>query len=238
MLNERYGKFHETQIHRAGSCSPSKWGLIIIVLSIMLGGCTIPVPQGPTVIDKSFVTNNPCSPPCWYGLKLDVSNKEDVLATLSKLPFIELSSIREQSVRWNDSDAMYIRFSCISHKDKKCGGITIAGDKVKRISMAVHYELSLETTVSKLGAPDYVEYSVYHPEVGGCVISLEWQELGIVVNHLDTRNEGYCQYISDQNAIPKGIEVTEIHYIAEDRFTSETVDDSTRIPWPGFADNE
>lgn len=67
-----------------------------------------------TLMDRSFITGKPCAAPCWYGLELDVSNKDDVIAALDRLPFVDQASIGEFGTAWlEDENAIGISYGCL-----------------------------------------------------------------------------------------------------------------------------
>ena len=52
--------------------------------------------RGDAGIDRSFITDNPCAAPCWYGLKLESSGLEEYRQKLTELPFVEQGSVGQQ----------------------------------------------------------------------------------------------------------------------------------------------
>ena len=79
-----------------------------------------------------FVTGNPCSAPCWYGLQLNKSTEADVYSTLKKLDFVDQTSIGEWSVTWlNDADAKEIFYSCLYPNEKGCGSCSSISEQIE-----------------------------------------------------------------------------------------------------------
>jgi hypothetical protein len=186
-------------------------------------------------IDQSFLTNQPCASPCWYGLIPGEATKADVLETLKELPFIDYSSIREYGTVWNlDNAAESIRFGCSHPKKEGCGAALISDDQLKVLWLNVNFRLDIEMVVNKLGPSSYVDYGVYAPEVGGCIVSFSWPKLNIEASNLDTRNNRLCSIIQNQHNIPRKIEIQSMSYAVDEAFSPEPGGCCQRIEWPGF----
>jgi hypothetical protein len=48
-------------------------------------------------VDKSLITGDPCSPPCWHQLVPGESTEEEALEILQDLPFVDENTIELQS---------------------------------------------------------------------------------------------------------------------------------------------
>lgn len=184
--------------------------------------------------DKSFLTNLPCAPPCWYGLIPGEATKADVLKTLKELPFIDYATIREYRTVWNlDNAAESIRFGCSHPRKDECGAALISDDQLKELWLTVNFRLDVEMVITKLGPPTYVDYGGFQPEVGGCFLSLAWPDNGIGVDHTDTKSDWLCKTIQAKRGIPRNIEIEAIIYAVEDDF-AKPGGCCQRIEWPGF----
>ncbi len=51
------------------------WSLYAIFI-LVSGSCTS-AKEDP-LVDRSFLTKQPCAPPCWYRLELDKAGQEDI----------------------------------------------------------------------------------------------------------------------------------------------------------------
>ncbi len=186
--------------------------------------------------DRSFLTGQPCQPPCWYGLTLDKSNKEDVLTVLKGLPFVDQATVKTPGTVWlGDERAVEIRFGCTHPMTDPCGGALVSTNVVKQIWISVGYSLRFEKVVAQLGPPEYVDYGVYHPEAGGCSIELGWPEKGISVQSLDTSSDTQCRFIRETGHMPSNVQATILIYSVKEGFSSKPGGCCTRIKWPGFA---
>lgn len=186
--------------------------------------------------DRSFLTQQPCAAPCWYGLEPDKSTLDDVMATLRKLPSVDSSSIWEGTVYWGgDEGAKQIGFSCLHPKDQRCGGgFIFSRGVVKRISLTPAYELTFQMAVDRIGNPDYLEYRPYSPHGEGCWIGLYWAR-GIILQMSDRSSWEQCQEIQRLNTVSPIILVDDITYITRDAFAPPPKGMITsKTPFPGF----
>lgn len=70
--------------------------------------------------DQSFLNQQPCASPCWYGLEPDKSSAKEVYTTLSTLPFVDPTTIEEWGYIWlDDNRAKQVGFSCLHQKDRE-----------------------------------------------------------------------------------------------------------------------
>ncbi len=121
--------------------------LLVMLFGFTTTGCmsnsTISVDD--PLADHSFLTQQPCAAPCWYGLEPGKSTAHDVDTTLDKLPFVDSSTIWQSTVIWGDDDnAKQIGFGCLHPKDADCGGgMIISQGRLKRITLSPPYRLSL-----------------------------------------------------------------------------------------------
>lgn len=241
MLKIRSDPFHECSPHIVEQHLSQRavtW-LVMILIGAVMTGCSSEVDE--SLVDRSFVTQQPCPPPCWYGLQIDKSTEGELLSTLKTLPFIDQASIVKYNTVWqNDENALGISYGCLSVREDdwktRCGGADFSGGKLKSLWMAVNYELTFGTAVDLLNQPSHIDYGPYHAEVsgGGCIVDLIWPDKGIVIRAVQTTGNSICQSLRDGNGIDSNTEVQSIYYIAEEAFGPEPRACCTRISWPGF----
>ncbi len=213
---------------------PVNGGHWIILLVALLTACSQAVDPK---VDRSFITDDPCAAPCWYGLKLDESTTSDVLTTLATLEFVNPNFVRQFETSWTGRDkAQAVGFGCLHPTNNNCGEAIFVDDKLKSLWVAVGYELTLGEVVNKLGEADYVEFGLYHPEVGGCTVDFFWPTSGIIVGFLDTRSETICQGLRSGQPITPDLSITSIVYVAQVDSATTPSACCTRIDWPGLAD--
>jgi hypothetical protein len=200
--------------------------ILLILYCITVSGCEID-----PLIDRSLLTGQPCEPPCWYGIMVGESDEDDVISVLSELQFVNQQTI-SKSV---DNDILYW-FSCSHPDDENCGDIILVNGKVDRIIVSVHFRLTFEQVVEKLGVPDRVRYYPYHPDTGGCMVYLDWLEQGIAIQNLETRSDKLCRRLKEGKQIEPGIQVVTIEYTTEINLRERLCEQHTCVEWPGFSE--
>jgi hypothetical protein len=228
MIQVFFRLFHKTD-------SKNRFGMIRFLAAILLpalNSCSV----DPALIDRSFLTEETCKAPCWYGLEIDKSTKADILAKLDQLPFVEHNTYKEYGTVWmNDQNAKEIQFHCLNQPDEFCGGALISNNILKSLWLRVGYDLSFKQAVNKLGPPDFLEYEQFSMS-GKCRIDLLWIESGIDISSYENGSQG-CQSVADGNGVSPNKLVAAIFYFAREGF-GEPGTCCKRIPWPGFAKQE
>lgn len=216
--------------------------LLVSLLVIIVAGCNIKDTVKDTVVDpladRSFLTQQPCTSPCWYGLEPGKSSIDDVYATLNKLPFVDPASISESGYIWlGDNTAKEIDFSCLHPKNTKCDGIlNVAQGRLERITLNPPYPVTFQEAVDALNQPDRMNYQPFSPEGGGCFIVLVWSQKGVYVTSVEPKDSSKCQRIKDTGHIDPNIVITQIAYVAPKLLAPESkVFFPYTIPWLGFA---
>jgi hypothetical protein len=190
-------------------------------------------------VDRSFLTDEPCQAPCWYGLILDQSSEEDLLDTLRELQFIDHESIRLSrgySIL-GDDNAVIADWRCLDHITNLCGGAQLAHGTLKVLWYSVGYRLPYSLVVEKLGPPEHIDYGPYHPDVGGCQFRLRWPSIGISMRNIDVRTDFHCRAIEAGKGIKKTLNVLVIFFSVPELIEAEVPGCCKRIEWPGFSDN-
>ena len=181
-------------------------------------------------IDRSFLTDKPCTAPCWYGLELNISSQDEVINTLRQLSFVDQNSIQKVQGRSEDENLEELRFSCIRPEFRKCGRIVFREGKMWRITMSIGYHLTFAETVQKLGPPSAV-FLIPSVEVVGCTVSLSWPENKI-------RVEGDTRLSCSKYYTPNGVKVdpsTQVDFVSyRSDLTKEMVRQEGYEPWRGF----
>lgn len=228
--------FHNLELSKAVTeCRQRSFGLLILFVLLGVAGCSGAEATEDTLVDRSFLTGEPCAPPCWYGLELDKSSKADVFATLKGLPFIDPVAIREAGTVWLDDDvAQEIIYGCLQPKDAQCGGVLVSKDKVKLMWMFVGHELTFETVVYQLGPPNSLDYGVFNHD-GGCRISLNWPEQNISIDSVNKESYAPCQAIKNGEGVSANAKVRLIAYLVKEGFP-KPVGCCNGIAWPGFVE--
>jgi hypothetical protein len=213
--------------------------LLIIFFALIVPGCTsttTPTPIDDSLLDRSFLTQQPCAAPCWHGLEQDKSSKEDILAVLKTLPFVDSSKIVEH-VSELDSEADFeLSYGCLGFDFSRCGYAVVDDGKLRKLSVFVRYGLTFSATVDQLGPPAYVVYSNY-ASINACIIQLYWPEKGIIASNNNSNSTKPCEALANGDGIDPNANVTSLQYNStQDKYkiTCCKYDIDVRIPWPGF----
>jgi len=239
MLRGRFRIFVKPYLELIASQVQRK--IVLWLVLALFGWITVGCNQQPTkdpLADESFLTEQPCAPPCWYGLELDISTEEEVYSVIESLPFVDPATIRESQQHWLSYENVEtaIDFGCLHPQEHFCGEMRVAQDKLKLISLLVNYDLSFETVVDKLGPPEYVDYGIYGPEDSYCLIKLNWPEQSIVTRSLPLPMEDCIAIEQGKNRIFPNIKAGVIIYMVRERFLDRPASLDLRIQWPGFAE--
>jgi hypothetical protein len=187
------------------------------------------------ILDKSFLTGDPCSPPCWHGIIVNESTNEDVYQILPELPFVDPETIREWNRSWhNDDESIEIHYKCMTIGNDSCGGITLSEGLVKRIRFSVGDYATLDAVINRFGSPTFIEYGMWGAEMPGCLIDLEWTDLGISASYLNKKESKLCDGLQEGRGLPSNLSITSIAYFSKEAFPSELGGCCDRIKWPGF----
>jgi hypothetical protein len=206
--------------------------LIFFGLCILLTGCETPEP--PQNADRSFVTGQPCTAPCWYGIVPDKSTESEALEKLQELPFVDHAKIKEDK---NVGVFIYpnttkITFYYVSPSGTRCGLFVIMAGIVKDIYLDIRYPLQLKSAVNQLGQPGYIWYAPASPNGGGCEVFFHWPQKGIVLNTLSGQG---CSFLD--KGMPPDLQIDNVQYQSQEWETAAraTCANFDCISWPGFS---
>jgi hypothetical protein len=204
----------------------------ILLLTIILSACSTIKKDGSG--DQSFLTDEPCAAPCWYGIEPGKSTEEGVMKTLVKLPFIDPNSIKEYGTVWQgDDSAKSIMFNCIYPKITDCGEALVSGDKLRRLRLPNTYSLTFYSAVSKLGPPSYISYGVF-PPAGDCVVSVDWPNHGVSISNISNKEGNLCQTLPKGQKVPPNTKVIDIFYFEKLNSDKPIKNRNNTLEWPGF----
>jgi hypothetical protein len=152
-------------------------------------------PEFPTdpLVDRSFVTGQPCDAPCWYGMRLGKSDLEDIRTTLRELSFIDQSRIYEQSTGdFGPNEKLFLVHCTYSKESEFCATLKTSKDGyLSKIVITVAYELTLQTTIEHLGTPEYYTVSP-SPTENKCYVDVYWPDKEIIVSFIDSPRDRLC----------------------------------------------
>ena len=141
-----------------------------------------------SLVDRSFVSEQPCKAPCWYGLELGKARADEIRTTLSTLPFIKSNSIRE----YKNSEPLFIASCVYSNPDEDCVWIETSTDgTLSKIVLKTYYPLTLESVIERLGNPTYY---ISDPISGrdACQVHVYWPNASVMAILEVSPKERYC----------------------------------------------
>ncbi len=190
-------------------------------------------------VDRSFITQMPCASPCWYGLELDKSSKEEVISVLQTLPFVMKDSITVSDISYmygNDSYA--IHYDCsFTVKNHRCGTLEIVNGTLKSNWYQLGYELEISEIVDLIGPPDFVQFRTPIAEIGGCDLVFFWQDLNIAVSYYHQRITKPCDFVIAHEKINPNQKIIFIDFQSDD-FLLRWLNGGKTITWPGYSDSK
>jgi len=210
--------------------------LLLVLLVLLLTACV--GKQDDPLIDRSFITSQPCAAPCWYGLEPDKSSREDIYATLHKLPFVDQTSINEYiTMGPNDEQDINVGWSCSHPKNDTCGGSArFSANKLESLYLTPGYILTFSDTVQIYGPPSYAKY---FPRMDPkCDLSLVWPTQGISISGQLPK---WCPSLDEiETGLPinPNIQVIGISLESPDILQNWIAQSHDGYqPWPGFSEN-
>ncbi len=181
------------------------------------------------LVDRSFVTGQPCEAPCWYGLRLGESTLDDIRKTLPELPFVDNSRIREQPTgEFGPNEKSFVVRCTYSTEADLCAELTTSKDgKLSKIIIIVAYELTLQRAIEYLGVPTFYNVSP-SPNKDLCYVEAFWPERDIVAAFNDSPRDRLCTRTGNEK-IDLNSQILSLVY------TDISVQDQQKyegLPWP------
>jgi hypothetical protein len=210
--------------------------LLICLMIVTQSGCAI-VRQD-EVVDRSFVTGQPCSSPCWYGLVVGKSPEQEITKTLELLPFVEPGRLYAWHATYPESpNALDVQFYCKGQSDIPCGVATAAEGHLQALTLVPQYRLTLREAVQQLGPPDYVTYRTTEGASSGCSVRLYWRNRQVWIESTNTRTNHACSALKKGMKLAPSDQITSIVYGAAGIFPYSASTSEQSTSWPGFADD-
>jgi hypothetical protein len=113
--------------------------------------------QNPDLFDTSWLTDKPCSAPCWHEITPEKTSKENAILTVKRLPFVDDSKMFKNSEG--------VSFPCKIPNDKTCIVMSFDNDILEFLWITPNYLITIDQVVEKLGNPD--GFSAYPTDPGG-----------------------------------------------------------------------
>jgi hypothetical protein len=197
----------------------------------------------PDHMDSSWMTGIPCPAPCWYGLELGKSRKEDVIAKVKELQFINAGSMYEMDTRIRDYSnpesllGRLVTFNCKEPADLQCIYLRFASDTLYDILITPNYEVTFKQAVERIGVPDGLSYVRANPDTKGCYVRIIWVEHQMEIRHYEeahTFGKDLCDRINEaDNKMIPDLLVHDILYMPKDWVEEIWAHENYR-EWKGF----
>ena len=242
---------HANKFHVSPRLATGRLLSFVVMLVLLLSGCqfsslvglaTPTATPAPTLeaylMDRSILTDEPCPAPCWYGLELGKSGRDEIINTLKTLSFINPDTIDEGPYDYytdpttgKDLPAEAIYADCRSSQ-RRCVLLVMVNDALESVQLTPNYYLSIEEAVNQLGPPDYSRVAI-GPDFEGCVsLFFSWDKKQIMMQSLEKIGKSLCSSIRKGGGIPPNLAINWIVYgernIAIEREFGK--------PWPGFVE--
>jgi hypothetical protein len=212
--------------------------LVIIAFNTMMNlGMGLHIAPTPVIneadplVDNSFITGEPCAPPCWYGLVPGQSTISEVKEVLKELDFILPSSVNYvERIAPNGMEEVSIRYQCpYFDGTESCGYLRLLDGHLDLIMYEVAYHLVIEDVVDIIGEPDFLFLDETH--VGGCKIQFLWNEQGIIATYEEI-SDLVCDLVKNgQHEVRPDLSITRLQYLHIGNDISCGLD---CFPWQGF----
>ena len=204
----------------------------------------VPTPSPTTItdlslMDRSWLTGEPCEAPCWYGLELGKTTKDEAVSTVMALSFIDYGNISKLDRYWDHSVAQQLSFGCKLPAGAICTSFIFVDDTLVYIHLTPNYPITFGEVVEQIGEPDFIgaEYTV--PETRDCAAELIWLDRQMQVIYYEFhRSSGrdLCGEIIDAgNKPPSDLVVHNVMYLLPDYFKDVPVHNQ-HYSWQGFAE--
>lgn len=169
--------------------------LICFAGAFVIGSCTsgketsaIPSPTlAPEYMDLSWKTEQLCSSPCWYGLEIGKSTKEDLKSLVPTLSFLSgIEEIKSTNISDEFGDGkkhVFMWIPCEKPAILNCTEAEFTENILNEIILHLNYELTVAEVVAEIGPPDHICFSSPHPEMRFSQIYLKWVDRGFIMGH-------------------------------------------------------
>lgn len=222
---------------------------VVAVLSISCGSTpltskeTVEPTLPPDLVDMSWLTGEPCNPPCWYGLSVGDTGKEKALDLIDEIPSLQPNQIEEyESQYWDPEDedvktSELISIPCMLPRDSICSQLEFVDGLLVRIVLFPNFSVTFDMVVDKIGEPDYVTARPIYPEIGNCEVRLIWIERHLMTTYFETQESSgrdLCRQISiEAQRVPARLPVISV-VIESAKILDLLPIDGEDFPWAGF----
>jgi hypothetical protein len=192
-----------------------------------------------SLVDKSILTDSPCSPPCWQGITPGMAmDKEEVVEIVETLPAAR--SIRIASPKSGCEVRWFWRASPDapprSYPQNK---VLLSQGIVQKITLQIEFDLTLEEVLDWHGIPEHtgIIKSMLTGDQLRWVIDLWYPTQGMVISAVGPQWYGNASVV----AVEPTARVYMVIYFVPAESVESWLEDYPGLavrPWPGFGEVE
>jgi hypothetical protein len=232
-----------------------KYIMLVVFIPLLIASCSLTnegseptarVVINPSMKDTSWLTGVPCKLPCWYGITVGISTKEEVLSSIQSLSFIDFSSsVENESQYWDPrtgivEPSQLMSIPCMQPIDHICTQMFFVDNVLMEIILIPNFQISFGEVVKEIGEPDYLTARPVYPEVENCYVRLIWVDRQMMISNFYYGNKhdiDLCEYISDNDYRPPKDLLVESVWIEIQEFYNEIPIPGEDFIWGGFLDD-
>ena len=180
----------------------------------------------PELMDRSWLTGIPCSPPCWYGLEIGKTTPEEAQEKINQLSFIEANV-----TKW---DNISVPLYCKGQNYYYCAELRFDDNILSEIGIFPNYEITLKDVIDEIGPPDSL--SIGPLSSGGlfvtdCCVRFYWIDRQLEMLYMDSDSYKVCKQVENTGYKPMPSIVIHQIWIWD-------IYEKIGIPWSGFAEEK
>lgn len=221
--------------------------LLLACVSYPYKQIKVPTPTWPSVptelTDRSWVTDQPCKPPCWYGMVVGETMMSQAFESVEAIELIQPEPAREYPVGYFDidkneyaGDGRGFMFKCVQPAAWECVGLEFVNETLIGIRMFPNYKINFGEVVKTIGPPDYIRNHVHGgPEKAtGCTIEMIWVERQLLVGTMEWYEDSgreLCKLFYESGRRPYPDLIVDMVQITNSDFINRV----EKVDWTGFA---
>ncbi|MBN1536589.1 MAG: hypothetical protein JW908_07655 [Anaerolineales bacterium] len=174
--------------------------LMILFSILFLNSCNVkqafpglwpsPTPTlSPELMDRSWLTDQPCRAPCWYDLTLGSTSKSVAQEKVLQLPFISSQKVTEKPLGIST-------YYCKQPIQHICTILYFYEDRLDAIGLAPNFNINLQEVVDTINPPDFLSFRSITPDKmfgRDCQIELFWVDRQMVIRYFNYRDNDMCK---------------------------------------------
>lgn len=194
--------------------------IVVSAIALLLPGCSRALPASDQ-IDKSPFTGLPCAAPCWHDLMIGKSDENEVMSTISTLPFVDQDMVKSHRMSMptvdyrNYASGVEITANCIE-SNKQCLAVKVVDNVLTNIDVFLNYEITADEAIEYLGNPDYIGYDNLGGEQVICGVYLVWNNKQLVLVSMSEGAQGAnnCHLVRDTGQVSSNVLISKVSYVS------------------------